>query len=1439
MNRLVKRTLKLLLIMLLGAGSASALFFENDLTDAASVAMDFKEYRSSHNNSVWSYTNDYALAQDGTANTVLQGGAVLDFVTADDDTARSYLGTVYSNWMDHSWTAHIAVETVNVDPKNYLFFGLGDPTPKESYYNEPQNGQSIFLYWQSGSSGSKISVKLNGATVENTGVWQGDPGYDLYMTYNHTNKTVKFDVDNWNGGRGLGSDLDVSTTEISVEGLLTDTNKMHIFFGANAKVTFRDFDVVEAGVAVEDPSSTSDGRWLTVEAEAYTSQSGTQLETCSDTGGGQNLAYISDGDWCLYEDIALGAGQSLLKLRTAREDGGDTGKIEVRLDSTTGILLGEVDVPETGGWQNWETLYLPVSVTNPTNDVVLVFTETGTTNGGSLFNLNWWSRSPLVEAENFDAGAGYRFETTADIGGGQNLGWIDAGEWMEYTINVETTGLHQIDFRVASDGGSDGIEIVSDGNTIGTMAVADTGDYQVWETQSVFVNFSETGEQTLRLEFLGGGFNLNWFSYASLSLDDATELTVGTARKQMMRLGLDYERLWYWYGDGLDPVPEWSVNDCNVDYLRTAVVAKYELEEATDPSGYNLSAYTSKVIPMMTAMQQANPNIKWFASPRPLNESYPNKKWEGSNVTWQPYPIWVTGATTPISGDYAFDPIKCAQYLIRYLRLMKHYGFKISYLDLTNEWQENDNSSGNPPGRINQAAARDLVEYMKAYIAIPPDPASDPTDPTGFYAANYPQLEADDMPLTIGASSWNYLQGTSWIHNLDTQRRRDAIDIASSHNTDRSGTAQAFVDEVHATLGADTEVWETEQHGWKSTSGENEVTSFYYYIQSIRAGFTGLNGWLAIGTSGQGHSYLINNGSTVTRNVKYYIFKKLSTTSNYGYALDMDELSTDSTMALVRDNLLTVWVNNTSTASELVEIDFSGHVRDGSPITYTRWSESLAVEGIEGTPISSDSSSFLASIDGESLYCFEIPLVDNEDNFPFVQAETYDAGSGVSVLGDGVAFATAGSEIEFDLDVTKTGGFGVGFRVSSASAHIRFDIYEGSTLMGSVDQAPTGDAQTWTTVYTTLQLDGGPMNLKIVATGGGWNLDSIEFESGDAPAAPTGLYSTLGTLMVALDWEAVDGVDTYEVKRSTVKGSGYVTIASTSGLTYTDTTVEAGQTYYYVISVSNRYGSNESAVATGYGLAYDMIGPDSSYAESNPELEKDNLFDKDVNTFYDTTANNSWAGLDFGAGNEQQITQVDYVLRDWSLSYERATNATFEAANSADFSDAVVLFTVTPAVQTFPAVNSETIADPNGYRYVRLKAAPGRPLYTFAELDISSVAASTTNGTSMAWLKQYGLSPVDDELDNDHDGLLTWEEYIAGLNPTNPDAFLLSGTMSDAAKSLSWDAVSGRVYNIYWASNLVDGFSLVESNALNGFYIDSAHADDEAGFYKITVELEP
>lgn len=100
-----------------------------------------------------------------------------------------------------------------------------------------------------------------------------------------------------------------------------------------------------------------------------------------------------------------------------------------------------------------------------------------------------------------------------------------------------------------------------------------------------------------------------------------------------------------------------------------------------------------------------------------------------------------------------------------------------------------------------------------------------------------------------------------------------------------------------------------------------------------------------------------------------------------------------------------------------------------------------------------------------------------------------------------------------------------------------------------------------------------------------------------APAAPTGLTSIAGDAQVSLSWSSVEGADSYSVKRAVLGGNTYVNIATgLTGISYTDTNVNNGTTYQYVVSATNTVGEslNSSMItakpqAAGTGTTGDLI----------------------------------------------------------------------------------------------------------------------------------------------------------------------------------------------------------------------------------------------------------
>ncbi|MFU8781365.1 MAG: hypothetical protein ACNA71_10145, partial [Kiritimatiellia bacterium] len=57
---------------------------------------------------------------------------------------------------------------------------------------------------------------------------------------------------------------------------------------------------------------------------------------------------------------------------------------------------------------------------------------------------------------------------------------------------------------------------------------------------------------------------------------------------------------------------------------------------------------------------------------------------------------------------------------------------------------------------------------------------------------------------------------------------------------------------------------------------------------------------------------------------------------------------------------------------------------------------------------------------------------------------------------------------------------------------------------------------------------------------------------------------------------------------------------------------------------------------------------------------------------------------------------------------------------------------------------------------------------------------------------------------------------------------------------LEWVGVSGRLYNVYWATNLLDGFTLWRSNVpwTETSVTDTVHRAESSGYYRIEVQLE-
>lgn len=99
-----------------------------------------------------------------------------------------------------------------------------------------------------------------------------------------------------------------------------------------------------------------------------------------------------------------------------------------------------------------------------------------------------------------------------------------------------------------------------------------------------------------------------------------------------------------------------------------------------------------------------------------------------------------------------------------------------------------------------------------------------------------------------------------------------------------------------------------------------------------------------------------------------------------------------------------------------------------------------------------------------------------------------------------------------------------------------------------------------------------------------------------APSSPTGLSAFAGNSQVSLSWTATSNASGYQVKRATVSGGPYTTIASPTVANFTNTGLANGVTYYYVVSATNEDG--ESADSAQVSAIPDAGSPYTVQAES-------------------------------------------------------------------------------------------------------------------------------------------------------------------------------------------------------------------------------------------------
>ena len=303
------------------------------------------------------------------------------------------------------------------------------------------------------------------------------------------------------------------------------TGGQQVTTGNTIRIEAEDYKTGNNGIEYFDTSRGNFGG-------AYNSDD-VDIEATGDVDGGYNLAWIEAGEFLTYDVTIATPGNYDLVLRVATAS--DDAK---SVDVVIGGQTYTANFSNTGGWQTYQDITIPnVNLSAGGQEIRLNMKS-------NSFNLNYLElvAQPTVqppsetgairiEAEDYRAGTNdveffdfeaenfggeYRpgepvdIEVTGDEGGGFNVGFIQAGEFLTYDVNITEARNYNLVLRVATPTDvTKNIDATIGGQTY-AASFGNTGGFQTY-TDVVINNVNlNAGTQELRLDFQSTDFNLNY-----------------------------------------------------------------------------------------------------------------------------------------------------------------------------------------------------------------------------------------------------------------------------------------------------------------------------------------------------------------------------------------------------------------------------------------------------------------------------------------------------------------------------------------------------------------------------------------------------------------------------------------------------------------------------------------------------------------------------------------------------------------------------------------------------------------------------------------------------------------------------------------------------------------------------------------------------------------
>ena len=141
-----------------------------------------------------------------------------------------------------------------------------------------------------------------------------------------------------------------------------------------------------------------------------------------------------------------------------------------------------------------------------------------------------------IEAENYDLGGSrvsfydkssaneggfYRKDAvdivaldSADLSKGYALGYTQAGEWLEYTVNIEKTSKFTVEVQMATASEKAGVQLFIDNKAVSDSIIAKQGeDWSNYTAVQAKLGEIAAGEHVLKMQILGDYVNIDWLKF--------------------------------------------------------------------------------------------------------------------------------------------------------------------------------------------------------------------------------------------------------------------------------------------------------------------------------------------------------------------------------------------------------------------------------------------------------------------------------------------------------------------------------------------------------------------------------------------------------------------------------------------------------------------------------------------------------------------------------------------------------------------------------------------------------------------------------------------------------------------------------------------------------------------------------------------------------------